>query len=284
MATPRSNEIYAILREAVAERELVVIHSALVPLAIRPARLEDDLIAALRRLLDDGKTVTLPAFTFAFCASGWYHHQLSIPESGVLAQWFLRLPEVRRTRHPVYSFAVAGPQAERILAAGDDEAFGPGTVFEVFDECDACIVMLGASWQWCTQIHRYEELASVPYRHRMFFAGTACYDDGVVHACPRLYVRDSELRSVLNFSRVFQRARGEGYIMSRPLERGRVEAVGTNDLSSVCVQALAEDPYAVLDEPREVERRVAARRYLGSAGPPIGPAEVTSWARLYPQG
>jgi aminoglycoside N3'-acetyltransferase len=279
MSMSRKEEIYSVLRSSIGTGELVVLHSALVPLALRPQGLEEDMLGALRCLIDDGKTLALLSFTFSFCSSGWFHYALSPPESGVLASWFMELPEAHRTRHPVYSFVVAGPLAESLTETRDDEAFGAGTIFEVFDERNARIVMLGSSWQWCTQIHRYEELSSVPYRHRMFFTGTAHYSAGAVEACPRLYVRDSELGSQLNFSRIFERARAKGVISTGELGRGRVEAVSAAELRPICLQLLAEDPFAVLDAPREIERRVASRRYLGSAERPTGFAEVTSWTR-----
>ncbi len=43
---------------------------------------------------------------------------------------------------------------------------------------DATLVMLGCGWKYCTQFHRYEEQAAVPYRYYKEFVGQADFADG----------------------------------------------------------------------------------------------------------
>ncbi|MGW2842956.1 HAD-IIIC family phosphatase [Streptomyces sp. NPDC001493] len=285
--TSRRDELYAALRSAIdpADR-LVVLHSSLFAFRTPADGLRGDLLAALRGLLADGVTLALPAVTFEFCRTKEYHHRRSVPNTGVLVEWFLDLPEVRRTPHPVYSFAVAGPLAEELTACRPDTAFGADTVFEVFEREAARIVTVGASWNSCTQVHRYEELAEVPYRHHMKVAGTADFGDGPAGLDLTMIVRDTALDSTLDFTPVFDRLRDTGRMASAGLWGTALESVSTTDLAQVCGEMLAEDPWVLLREPRVIEHRARelAREpvrlaLLGSRNQEILAAEVAAEGR-----
>src|SRR5262249_25118154 len=104
---------------------IVVIHSSLANLAPREKLNRWDLIYGLDRLIREGWTVALPAFTFSFCAGRPYHHVGSASEVGVFADWLLAdHPDAVRTPHPIYSFVVAGPNADRIMACPSSTTFG----------------------------------------------------------------------------------------------------------------------------------------------------------------
>jgi FkbH-like protein len=258
----RRERILAALRAVLDPRDrVVVVHSSLFAFRTPTEGLREDLLAALRALLADGLTVALPAVTFEFCRTHEYHHERSVPNTGVLVEWFLGLPEVRRTPHPVYSFAVAGPLAEELAACRSDTAFGADTVFEVFERERARIVMLGAGWNSCTQMHRYEELAAVPYRHEMVVSGHADFGAGRVPLDLRMIVRDVALRSTLDFAPVFDRMRESGAMRRAELLGATVESVSTADLREVAGGLMEADPYVLLHEPRVIEhrRRLLAR-------------------------
>lgn len=254
--TSRRDEIHAALRAVLdpADR-LVVLHSSLFAFRTPVEGLRGDLLAALRGLLADGLTLALPAVTFEFCRTKEYHHRRSVPNTGVLVEWFLGLPEVRRTPHPVYSFAVAGPLAGKLTECRSDTAFGADTVFEEFERHDARIVTFGASWNSCTQVHRYEELADVPYRHPMQVPGKADFGAGPVDLDLRMVVRDVALQATLDFAPVFDRMRDTGALAHTALWGTAVESVSTADLARTCGELMTADPYVLLREPRVIEHR-----------------------------
>ena len=257
----RRDDIYRALRACVdpADR-LVIVHSALFAFRTPTEGLKWDMLTALRRLLSEGITLALPAVTFSYCRTRRYHHRESRPETGVLVEWFLELPEARRTPHPVYSFAVAGPLADELMGCRSDRAFGAGTVFEVFERRGARIVMLGAGWSSCTQVHRYEELAAVPYRHEHAVPGEADFGAGPEPVDLRMFVRDTALDSILDFSPLFDRLRAQGSIRRALLLGGAVESAGCADLRAAADEMLTEDPYALVRAPRVIEHRVRQSR------------------------
>ncbi|SDI16825.1 HAD-superfamily phosphatase, subfamily IIIC/FkbH-like domain-containing protein [Actinokineospora alba] len=141
------------------------------------------------------------------------------------------------------------------MACRSDTAFGADTVFEVFERERARIVVLGASWDSCTQVHRYEELFDVPYRHPMTVSGHVDFGAGRHPLDLRMVVRDVDLKSTLDFAPLFDRLRVNGSIAGADLLGTRVESVSTADLAAVCGELMTDDPWILVRQPRLIERR-----------------------------
>lgn len=243
---------------AIAPRpgDWLVIHSSLAGLRFSPATLKWDLLWALSLLARQGRTIALPTFTFDFCRSGHFHYRHSPGETGQLGQWLLELADAQRTPHPIYSFAVLGPDAEEISAAANSTTFGDDSVFSLFEGRDARLVMLGCDWQKCTQVHRYEEQLQVPYRCYKDFHGAADFGAGERPANARMFVRRLEIEAENDFTSLFDQLRAADCIQKVPLGTGSVEALGCRSLAAACRELLARDALALVREPQAVERRL----------------------------
>lgn len=255
-------DLYAALRATLpATPGIAVIHSSMSRLMPPGDFRPGDALRALDRLIGEGWTVALPAFTFSFCGGGAFDRLGSPSEVGVLADWMLKgLVGARRTDHPIYSFVVKGPRADAILACRSETTFGVGTPFELFERENAAIVMLGCGWTYCTQFHRYEELAEVPYRYFKNFEGNADLGDGMTPVAAPMFVRDLELDAQNDFGPAVAALRSEGAIRSAPLWRAEVETVDAADLARVCTGQLEVDPFAHLSNAAAVSFGLAQRR------------------------
>lgn len=252
----RRDVIHACLASALNGDDVLVLHSELLALRTGPEGLRWDLLGALGALIDDGVTVAIPAVTFEFCRSGTYHYRDTPPETGILAQWALDWERTSRTPHPVYSFAVAGPRRDLLLNSASTGAFGSGSIFEIFEGLNTRIVMLGASWDCCTQVHRYEEYYEVPYRERKTFTGRADHGDGWEEVALELFVRDVALKSKLAFSRLLEATDVARRVRRQELFATRVESITCGDLAVAANSILEEDPFFLLSNAREVEHRL----------------------------
>ncbi|PTU32360.1 HAD-IIIC family phosphatase [Stenotrophobium rhamnosiphilum] len=239
---------------------VAVIHSSIASLA-PPASFECwEFLYGLECLIKEGWTIALPAFTFSFCGGRPYQCQDSPSEVGVLADWLLKAnPTAIRTPHPIYSFTVAGPAAQRIGACAASTTFGDDSPFALFESEDAVIVMLGCGWEYCTQFHRYEEMAKVPYRYFKTFSGRADLGDGHGErsVSADMFVRKLEANPINDFMPAIGRLREEGAVRSGVLWRGRVEAVSAFDLARVCTSMVAADPYAFVTNRADVVHALA---------------------------
>ncbi len=239
-------ELLAALRGVLPEIPgIAVIHSSfsslMPPRGFRPF----DALFAIDQLARDGWTVALPAFTFSFCGGRPFETARAPSEVGPLADWALAgLPAVRRTAHPIYSFVVIGPRAEEIAAMQPQTTFGPGSPFEFFENQDAQLVMLGCGWHFCTQFHRYEEMAEVPYRFFKTFRGDVDAGDGWRSTDAPMFVRDLVVNAENDFAPAVAELRAGAAIASTELWRGRIETAATSDLATVCQRQLAADPLA----------------------------------------
>lgn len=254
--------------EACLGREpgIAVVHSSLALLGA-PQRLDKwDALYAVKMLTARGWTLAIPAFTFSFCRGAPYGFRASPSETGRLADWCLaELADAARTPHPIYSFAVVGPRRDELLACRSATCFSDDSPFGLFERANARLVMLGCPWSTCTQFHRYEEQAAVPYRQYKTFEGSADLGDdaGARPTQARMFVRDLEIDAANDFAPAVALLREQGRIASVPLWRGRVEAVSTADLAAAARELLARDKLCFVAEPTRV--RTALRRRARSA-------------------
>ena len=239
--------------------ELLVIHSSLFALRLDPSTQRWDLLSALRHIVDSGRTVAVPAFTFSFTKGAPFALDSSPSETGQLADWLLELPEAQRTTHPIYSFAVAGPLADQLVATRSTTTFGDDSPFAIFEARNAPIMMLGCGWGYCTLFHRFEELAAVPYRFYKDFTGVVDLGAGPVESSARMYVRDLGIDACNDWSPAIRELRDRGAISHRELGAGDVEVARAAEIAAVARRMLADDPYAFVRSPNRVAELVSRR-------------------------
>jgi len=265
MMLPRDELLDALRNVIPVEPGIAVIHSSLSRL-LPPISFEShDALYAIGQLVDSGWTIALPAFTFSFCGGKAFSAGGSPSETGALADWLLaHLPQARRTMHPIYSFAVAGPRAGEILQCRSTTTFGDDSPFGLFERSDATLVMFGCGLESCTQFHRCEEVARVPYRYFKTFSGDADYGSGPVRTEAAMYVRDLPSDPINDFSRAIEALTEQGAVIVRKLWRGDVTAVRAGDLAATCAALLAENPFALISNGPQVARHLDVARQAAS--------------------
>ncbi len=266
-----------------SEPGIAVIHSSIADLAPPPEFQKADILSVLDRLIETGWTFALPAFTLSFCQGRPFHYRQSPSEVGLLADWLLEARgDAKRTPHPMYSFAVAGPAADEIAACRSTTTFGDDSPFAVFERKNATLVMLGCGWKYCTQYHRYEEEAKVPQRYFKEFAGRADLGDGSGdrEVSSTMFVRDLALNPQNDFTRAEARLRDEGLIATRPLLHGQIETVPLADFARVCRELLRDDPLTFVQNRSAVRDALTTRSQ--SAGQPSTPVNASEKAVVSP--
>lgn len=166
-------ELIETLRPLRLEGGQVVVHSSLSSLG-RVDGGAATLCHALMRLVGEGGTLLMPAFTYAetllplgplrgrpVC----YHLDLPVSrEIGAVAEAFRRLPGVMRSSHPTHSFAGWGRQAREILASQrDNNLLGP---LKKLNLAQGHTLLLGTRLRAATILHLAEERLDMPYLER----------------------------------------------------------------------------------------------------------------------
>jgi FkbH-like protein len=138
--------------------------------------------------------------------------------------------------------------------------FGADSPLGLFERRNAQILMFGCGWEYCTQLHMYEEEAKVPYRYFRDFTGQADFGGGMNTVSSQMYVRDLEVDATNDFSSAIRLLRDEGHILTADLGGARLESVACNELSNTCRKMLGEDPYAFVERALEIRYRTECRR------------------------
>jgi FkbH-like protein len=245
------NLVFSALSQVMASNERVaVVHSSLAHLRLDDSQLRQSLLAALKKFTNLGLTLVFPSFTLSFCRTQCFDIRQSNAETGILSDWVMALDGAIRTPHPIYSFVVIGPLAQELATCKNTTTFGDDSVFAWLESYNARIVMLGAPWRYCTQFHRYEEEAQVPYRHFKTFSGKADFGEGSVVTSARMYVRRMELAipPVSDFQPAVDELEQAGSIQQISLGYGTLQATSTRDLAAVSRELLREDEYAFVKQ------------------------------------
>ena len=239
---------------------IAVIHSSLPDLMPPQYFLPWGVVEALNVLVQQGWTLALPAFTFSFCREGVFIADETRSETGVLADIVLnKMQQAARTPHPIYSFVVVGPRSDEIVACPSTTTFGDDSPFGLYERENATVIMMGCTWAFNTQFHRYEELAVAPYRYPKIFSGVADYGSGTRPVYATMWVRDLEANPINDFSLAERNLRAAGLIKSASLWRESIEAASARDIARICSADLAADPYAYVANAADVAKVLARK-------------------------
>ena len=177
----------------------------------------------LRDSVSEGLLI-LPAFSYSFTRGEAYDRHNSPSAVGVLSERFRALPGVRRTADPIFSCALLGELPgsweQPLMAVGDQDCFGPRSVFAHLAEADAKLLFLGVDFEMCTFVHHVEQHLQVPYRHLKDFHGTVIDEGARAQVTARYYVRDLEADVVSCFTPLAGDLLGRGDAAETRLERG----------------------------------------------------------------
>ncbi|MBS2550870.1 AMP-binding protein [Catenulispora sp. NL8] len=200
-------------------------------------------------------TVALPAYTLSFITSGQVDLTNAPSESGVAATHVARALGGRRTRHPVYSFVVVGPEAPAVADVdwAERSTFGDDSVFGWISEMNANSLMLATDAY--AQVHRSEYLAGVPYHSYTYAEGRVTDHLGTRDTGALVYARDipdgDAQCLAVNTDAIFELGREAVNVSDLAVCRAAV--IGTRAYATVAVPALQEEPYALI-KPENLDR------------------------------
>ena len=163
------------------------------------------------------------------------------PMMGVLAEVLRKHPGVKRSSHPIQSFA--GIHADAML--NSQSLFNPLAPIGMLAEEDGWVLLLGVDHAVNTSIHYAEKLAG-----RIQFIRWALMRERVVECSG--FPGDSE-----GFNAIAPDV--EKYTRRLKIGGALVQAVHLKSLIDAVMQRIREDPFALLCERKDCERCTAVR-------------------------
>ena len=119
----------------------------------------------------------LPTFNWGFCRGEGFDYVHTPGMTGSMGNYALTIPGFKRTRHPIYSFAVYGRDRDLLCGLDNKDAFGPSSPFQYLFDADARHLSLGLDWPLTlTYIHHIEQISG-KCRYRFHKDFSAPYTD-----------------------------------------------------------------------------------------------------------
>jgi len=127
-----------------------------------------------RILIKNKNTFILPTFNLRFPELKKTGKSIKFITTGFLIKFLLKRFDFKRTKKPMYNFAVIGPNSNKILKLKQTTAWGKNSVIRYLSEKKDTIG-IGVNtnllnFTWVT-IHSCEEKLKVPYRYWKIFKG-----------------------------------------------------------------------------------------------------------------
>jgi aminoglycoside N3'-acetyltransferase len=171
-----------------------------------------------------------------------------------------------RTRHPVYSFVVADPDAPEVAQIdwAQRSVFGDDSIFGWFSAMNANYLMLGIDAY--AQVHRSEHLAGVPYHSHLYVEGLVTDHVGTRQTGAFVYARDipdTRHAQYLSVNGDLIRDLAPKAVISRDLSACRVSVIDARAYDEIAVPALRKEPYTLL-KPENVDQVRALVEGLGN--------------------
>lgn len=142
----------------------------------------NDLLEAFMEAVGEEGTLIFPAYNWDWCAGAAFDYRTSPSNAGALSQAALNHKKFRRTKHPIYSFAVWGKDQEKLCSMENKSAFGKDSPFEYFRENNVINVIMNAELKHSFAfVHYVEEclLDKIQYRYMKNFRADYTDEDGI---------------------------------------------------------------------------------------------------------
>ena len=253
-----NNAIKDLIEHSNIDNKTLVIHSSFAKLLPPNNFSKWDALYIIDNLTKKGFTIALPSFTFSFCKSKFYSEQNSISETGLYADWvFHNFSGAIRTKDPLYSFVIIGPQLKVFNSLNPKSCWGEGSIFEYFELVNAKILTLGCGFESVTQFHRYEEILKVPYRKYKKFSGIADFSTSKKEVEVNMFVRDLFLDPKNNMNLISNKMKETKTFHKVNLFRGEGKVIEIKDLLEVTKKELNKNQFVLLENEKDVKLKLS---------------------------
>ncbi len=127
-------------------------------------------IDGLIEKIGENGTLLFPTYNWQFCHGVPFDYHNTKSETGLLSQIALDRKDFKRSKHPIYSFAIWGKHQNELCNIDNIQAFGDDSIFERLDRMKAKHLLVG---RFCGTTHQHyaEQMCAVNYRFEKMFKG-----------------------------------------------------------------------------------------------------------------
>jgi aminoglycoside 3-N-acetyltransferase len=178
------------------------------------------IIDILQNAVGNEGTLLFPVFNWDFCNGLPFDYYKTPSMTGSLSKIALQRKDFKRTKHPIYSFAVWGKYQDLLYSLDNKDSFGENSPFNFFLEKNGKYLQIGSNANdGFTFFHYFEQMTGVPYRYIKYF--TAPYVDENGACSKRTYsmcVRNLELETKTDTRPMIEYLEKLGMIKTRKIK------------------------------------------------------------------
>ncbi|WP_165791351.1 AAC(3) family N-acetyltransferase [Aeromonas jandaei] len=236
----------------IARGSALMVHSDAMAVAQFPGQSNDagmhTFWSGVQEWLGDEGTLLVPTFTYSLTRKVCFDRATSPSEVGLMTELFRTLPDVGRTRDPIFSMAVWGAGGDEIITAGGHDCFGQDSPFAWLAAHDGWIAGFACHPDRITFTHYVEQQLGVDYRFMKRVEGEVCEGGAVRPWYCDYFVRRLDLASEIDLSRLVEALKSQNKWHQGLFGRLPVWAVRCADFAAVAKQLIAEHPHALIRE------------------------------------
>ncbi len=136
-------------------------------------------INSLQKAVGENGTLLIPCFNWDFCKTGVFDVKNTKSKAGILGDYALAREDFKRTKHPLYSFAVWGKDAQILYEAKAKTSFGADSPFAYLYTVNGQSLTVGISPTIAgTFVHYTEQCLECPLRYEKEFSGVIIDENG----------------------------------------------------------------------------------------------------------
>ncbi len=158
----------------------------------------DMLIDGLQDLVGVNGTLLFPTYNWDFCKGKSWDYDKTLGKTGALSNHALGRKDFKRTRHPIYSFAVWGKDADLLVTMRNHDSFSEDSPFGYLYHTAGKNIAIGVEGAFFTFGHYVEQCNNVTYRYIKNFVADYIIDGHTQKETYSMFVRqlDPEVISV----------------------------------------------------------------------------------------
>jgi aminoglycoside 3-N-acetyltransferase len=193
-------------------------------------------------------TILIPTFTYNFCDNKNFNIKKTKSQLGLFSETFRLKKNIKRTSHPIFSFAIYGNKSDYYLNASIKTCFGKNSIFEFLKKDKGKISCLGCSFYRVTFIHHIEQSFGVDYRYIKKFKGNILYENKKKPIATEYFVRNLNQSVHLNLELLYKYLKKEKNLFEVDFGRYNLITTQSNFLFNAGIELLKKNKYALIEE------------------------------------
>lgn len=200
----------------------------------------------LIKYLGEQGNILIPTFTYSVCKSKKFDIKKNISETGLFSETFRKRKLVKRTNHPIFSFAIFGKKFNHFNKASISTCFGKNSIFSFFLKDKVKIICLGCSLDRITFTHHVEEIHKVSYRYNKIFKIYLKEQKKIINT--NYFVRKLNKKSRIDLKYLYEYLKQKKRIKESDFGRYRLISLNSQSYFKSCLEVLKKNQFSLIQQ------------------------------------